>query len=58
MATDKVSILFQRHTKSILPLKRETILIYGAALYVHGNCDPPNGFLLNNNRVSWCRQKT
>lgn len=49
---DKVSILFQRHTKPHLPLKYETILIYTAALYVHGNFDPPNSFLLNNNHVS------
>lgn len=44
MSIDKVSILFQKHTKPILPLKCETVSIYSAALYVHGNCDPPNSF--------------
>lgn len=44
MSIDKVNISFQKHTKPILALKCETILIYRVALYAHGNRDPPNSF--------------
>ena len=53
---DKVALCFKGMKKKTW--KCETMRIYGAALYMHSNSDPPNGFLLNNNGVSWCRQKT